>query len=158
MAIDEHEDALRATFAAGNKEAWAEWRKKWGAKHPDEPIDLSGLELGRARLPGYDFKDVNLSGCDFHFANLEGVSFCDADISHAEFNEAFLYGANMHSVKNAHQALNLETVRTESISGGNRAGVIYFEECIRKWPERHASWDRVASFGRLCSATLGTPW
>ncbi len=72
--------------------AWNNWR----AAHPDEKIDLSGIDLELANL-----QEINLTGANLEGANLEGVN-----LERARLEGARLYGVNLKEADLKNASLN----------------------------------------------------
>lgn len=69
---------------------------KWREAHPGERLDLSGADLGLARLC-----DAHLSGANLTGANLTGADFRSADVrganlSETDLHEAYLSGTHLN--------------------------------------------------------------
>jgi len=75
---------------------WNAWRKE----HPNEIIDLSGVDLSFADLSGADLGAADLSGAnlgaaDFSLANLSGARLSGADLSGTRLSGACLSFADL---------------------------------------------------------------
>lgn len=79
-------------------EVWNQWREE----HPDEKIELRGVDLTGALLQGADLHEANLSrtnligarlfGANLRNANLLGANLVQAELNNADITGAYLYG------------------------------------------------------------------
>lgn len=164
MADDQHYRFLEnATM-----ETWNNWRKD----NPDIIPDLSGIDLNKLdiSLRKFDFSKSNFRGTTFpqRYPQWElcGIDFSDSDLSNAilkgtdlrdvKFDRSVIEGTDFlecelspntsfREVKGARKAKNLIKTRFDKSATtlNKKIEPLYFENCIRAWPEKYLDWERL---------------
>jgi len=126
MANQEHLERLKQSV-----NIWNQWRDK----NPELLIDLSGVNLGVARLNDSDLEEtiwITLSTPDLRDANLR-----DTDLSNADLRSGYLQGANLHGacLRGADlRGANLRgaNLRKTDLSSAITAGTVFAEVDLRE--------------------------
>ncbi len=100
----------------GGIESWNQWRDR----HPDEPCDLSGLDLSEGyffegNFSNVSFKGANLERACFIGANLQGANLSQTNLSGAYMGDANLYGADLSEAELTGANLNRADLRQANL-------------------------------------------
>ncbi len=91
---------------------------QWKREHPQERLDLSGVDLRGANLKGAQLGSLNLSGADLRGADLTDAALGGADLTGANLEGATLVGANLHRI--VWRDVNLRNARIGGFAGEGR--------------------------------------
>lgn len=108
-------------------------------------VDLSGRDLGSARLMGADLRGANLSGCNLRGARLTNANFAGADLRNADARGAAFHHATMSDA-------DLRGLRLDPF--GAEALVM----CISPTTFQGARWDRERLEHILEILNLNSDW
>lgn len=141
----------------------AQWNR-WREKAAFAAVDLSGADLHRARLNGFNFLRADLSGSDLAGAQLESCQ-----LKHADFTGANLSGANLEGAS-AREAdfsrlvapganFEVTTLRGARFRGAALAGCRFHRAYLREADLREAdlsqAWLRFATLdGARCDGAV----
>jgi pentapeptide repeat protein len=106
-----------------------------------EPIDLTGADLARLRLPGADLAGARLArarfrAADLHGAALGGADLTGADLAYADLTGADLAGANLTAAdltgaRLAGAYLVGATLTRATLAGADLAGALFLRSDAR---------------------------
>lgn len=109
-------------------EVWYKWR----SENPDISPNLTGANLNKARLEGFDLTNATLTGAylngahltktHLNGANLNGAHLDEANLEQAMLNGAHLYGADLIRANLKHASLNAAHLEGARLVGANLNG------------------------------------
>ena len=90
-------------------------------------VNLSGVNLRKAKLSGADFRKADLSGADFRKADLRRANLSEADLTMALVHEADLSGAYLLLGTKLSLFIRNANLSRVSLTGANLSGMDFLE-------------------------------